>query len=75
MKSKGDICKLENDTSIFKEVLDSSEILDLDTINGINTCNNQRRGSQQIAYRLDRFLILKSFMVKNVCMDVRSILK
>eukprot|EP00253_Pinus_taeda_P018922 PITA_18922 len=49
--------KLEGDSIGFRNYIQNNHLMDIHTSNGIYTWTNKRRGSQQIASRLDRFLI------------------
>ncbi len=49
--------KLEGDNIGFKEFIQSNQLMDIQTSNGIYTWTNKRSGTQHIASRLDRFLI------------------
>lgn len=54
---KGGRTKLEGDSIGFKEFIQSNQLMDIQTSNGTYTWTNKRRGIQNIASRLDRFLI------------------
>ena len=49
--------RLEPESSHFKDFINRCWLIDLPFSNGIYTWNNKRTGNQQIASKLDRFLI------------------
>lgn len=49
--------RLDPESSHFKDFINNSWLIDLPFSNGSYTWNNRRIGNQQIASKLDRFLI------------------
>ena len=62
---RGDRRILSKEDKLFKEFIEENNMIDLQSNNGIYTCNNRRVGAAQIACRLDRFLISKHIMLRN----------
>eukprot|EP00253_Pinus_taeda_P013605 PITA_13605 len=56
-EKQGGRSKLEGDIIGFKEFIQSNQLMDIQTSNGVYTWTNKRRGTQHIASRLDWFLI------------------
>jgi hypothetical protein len=49
--------RLEQDNAKFQELIENLRLVDIENGNGTYTWTNKRSGHQQIACRLDRFLI------------------
>ena len=62
---KGDLCLLEIDSLAFCQLIQDLKLVDLETNNGIYTWNKKRVGKNQIASRLDRYLLFENLMQKN----------
>eukprot|EP00253_Pinus_taeda_P010679 PITA_10679 len=56
-EKKGSRSNTNNEDSLLKDFINSNWLMDIPTSNGIFTWTNKRAGVQQIASRLDRFLI------------------
>jgi len=56
-EKKGRLKRLDQDHLAFKDFIQDQCLIDLETTNGTYTWNNRRGGSQQVACKLDRFLI------------------
>eukprot|EP00253_Pinus_taeda_P005730 PITA_05730 len=56
-EKKGGRSNTNNEDSLLKEFINSNWLMDIPTSNGIFTWTNKQAGVQQIASRLDRFLI------------------
>eukprot|EP00253_Pinus_taeda_P006641 PITA_06641 len=56
-EKKGGRMKLEEDSTGLKEFIQTNQLIDIQTSNGLFTSTNKRRGPHHIASRLDRFLI------------------
>jgi len=56
-EKQGGRSRLESDSNNFKEFIQSNQLMDIQTSNGVYTWTNKWRGTQHIASRLDRFLI------------------
>ena len=50
----------------FRDLQEELKLVDIPTINGKYTWNNQRGGSRQIASRLDKFLATEHFIGKDI---------
>ena len=61
-EKNGGLYHLEGDNLAFCQLIQDLNLVDLDTNNGIYTCNNRRGGQNQIASRLDRYLLSKNLM-------------
>ena len=57
----------------FNDMIEELRLLDIQTINGIYTWNNRRGGKNQIASRLDRFLVSEAIMNKDVFVEAKII--
>lgn len=53
----------------FGDLIREQRLIDIQTINGNHTWNNRRGGANQIASRLDRFLISEQIMMKDVFIE------
>jgi hypothetical protein len=53
-EKRGGSRRLEQETSNFNSFIDTHNLIDLETINGIHTWTNRRSGTHQIACKLDR---------------------
>jgi len=53
----------------FRDLIREQRLIDIQTINGNHTWNNRRGGANQIASRLDRFLISEQIMMKDVFIE------
>lgn len=53
----------------FGDMIMEQRLVDIPTINGIHTWNNRRGGINQIASRLDRFLILEQIINKDIFIE------
>jgi len=53
----------------FGDMTREQGLIDIQTINGNHTWNNRRGGANQIASRLDRFLISEQIMMKDVFIE------
>eukprot|EP00253_Pinus_taeda_P013830 PITA_13830 len=56
-EKKGGIRKMDHFMDKFNELIEDLRLVDIQTINWICTWNNRRGGKNQIASRLDRFLV------------------
>eukprot|EP00253_Pinus_taeda_P023512 PITA_23512 len=57
----------------FNEMIEDLRLVDIQTINGICTWNNRTGGENQIASRLDRFLVSEAVMNKDVFVEAKII--
>ena len=62
---KGGIRRLETYSLAFCQLIHDLKVVDLETNNGIYTWNNKRGGKNQIASRLDRYLLSENIMQEN----------
>jgi len=56
-EKKGGIRRPDQNMELFNEMITDQRLVDIPTINGVYTWNNRRGGKNQIASRLDRFLV------------------
>jgi exonuclease III len=63
-KKKGGICILEPESLAFTQMIDNLKLIDLEPTNGCFTWNNKRGGKNQIASRLDHFLITEHALLE-----------
>lgn len=56
-EKKGGRCRVNRDGSALKDFIHDNWLIDLPTTNGLYTWSNKRVEPQQVASRLDRFLI------------------
>ena len=61
-EKKGGIRTPDQNMETFNEMITEQRLVDIPTINGIYTWNNQRRGKNKIASRIDRFLLSEQIM-------------
>lgn len=54
---------------LFNDMVEGLRLVDTPTINGIYTWNNRRGGKNQIASRLDRFLVSETIMNRDVFIE------
>lgn len=57
----------------FDEMITEQRLVDIPTINGIHTWNNRRGGKNQIASRLDRFLLEEQVMNQDVYVEAKIV--
>lgn len=65
-EKRGGIILLDEDLHHFTNFLQSSKLVDQETINGIFTWNNKRGGCSQVASRLDIFLIFEPLFLLGI---------
>eukprot|EP00253_Pinus_taeda_P004070 PITA_04070 len=70
-EKKGGIRKMDHFMDKFNELIEDLRLLDIQTINGICTWNNRRGGKNQIASRLDRFLVSEGIMNKDIFVEAK----
>jgi len=68
-ENKGGLRRTNLDMESFGDMIAEKRLVDIQTINGTHTWNNHRGGTNQIASRLDRFLISKKIMMKDVFIE------
>lgn len=68
-EKRGGLRKIEPDMEVFRYMISEQRMVDIQTINGTHTWNNRRDGSNQIASRLDRFLVSEQIMNRDVYID------
>ncbi len=61
-EKKGGIINLYNSNLMFGECIKKLNLIDMRTHNSLFTWNNKRIGDENIASRLDRFLLLESIL-------------
>eukprot|EP00253_Pinus_taeda_P023228 PITA_23228 len=70
-EKKGGIRKMDHFMDKFNDLIDDLRLVDIQTINGICTWNNRRGGKNQIASRLDRFLVSEGIMNKDIFIEAK----
>eukprot|EP00253_Pinus_taeda_P035285 PITA_35285 len=70
-EKKGGIRKMDHFMDKFNEMIEDLRLVDIQIINGICTWNNRRGGKNQIASRLDRFLVSEAIMNKDVFVEAK----
>eukprot|EP00253_Pinus_taeda_P009203 PITA_09203 len=70
-EKKGGIRKRDHFMDKFNELIEDLRLVDIQTINGICTWNNRRGGKNQIASRLDRFLVSEGIMNKDIFVETK----
>jgi exonuclease III len=68
-EKRGGIRRLEVESGHFQALIDKLGLIDLETKNGLYTWSNRRSGSQQVACRLDRFLISDSLLMDGTTLE------
>eukprot|EP00253_Pinus_taeda_P008746 PITA_08746 len=72
-EKKGGIRRRDHFMDSFNDMIEELRLVDIQTINGIYTWNNRRGGKNQIASRLDRFLVSEAIMNKDVFVEAKII--
>lgn len=73
-EKKGGIRRTNQFMDMFNDMIADQRLVDMLTINGIYTWNNRRGGKNQIASRLDRFLVYESIMNRDVFLEAKIML-
>lgn len=68
-EKKGGIRKEDQTMEEFNDMIKELKLVDIPTTNGIHTWNNRRGGKNQIASRLDRFLLSEQILNKDVFIE------
>ena len=68
-EKRGGLRRIDSDMEAFKDMISEQRMVDIQTINGTHTWNNHRGGTNQVASRLDRFLISEQIMMKDVYIE------
>lgn len=66
---RGGLKRIDPDMEAFRDMISEQRMVDIQTINGTHTWNNRRGGTNQIASRLDRFLVLEQIMRRDVYIE------
>lgn len=64
LEKKGGLRRLNKDSELFVDFMDSAKLVDIPPNNGLYTWNNRRGGAARIASRLDRFLISENILLE-----------
>jgi len=70
-EKKGGIRRPDQNMEEFNEMITEQRLVDIPTINGVHTWNNRRGGRNQIAFRLDRFLLSEQIMNRDVFIEAK----
>lgn len=68
-EKRGGTRRMDKIMEQFGDLIREHKLIDIQTINGNHTWNNRRGGANQIASRLDRFLISEQIMMKDVFIE------
>jgi len=68
-EKRGGLRRVDSDMEAFRDMISEQRMVDIQTINGTHTWNNRRGGTNQIASRLDRFLVSEQIMMKYVYIE------
>ena len=68
-EKKGGTRRLDRDAEEFSNFIDTTEMVDVKTNNGQFTWNNKRMKQNQVASRLNRFLVSKSIIMQGLTLD------
>jgi hypothetical protein len=66
---------LDQDNGKFRALIDQLNLVDIETRNGIFTWSNHRSGHQQVACRLDRFLISEALLLEDPTIEANILPK
>lgn len=69
LEKKGRLRRLNKDSELFVDFIESARLVDILPKNGSYTWNNRRGGENRIASRLDRFLISESILIEGITVD------
>eukprot|EP00253_Pinus_taeda_P023556 PITA_23556 len=69
VEKRGGLRRTNQDMEAFRNMISEQRMVDIQIINGIHTWNNHRGGSNQIASRLDRFLVSEQIMNRDVYIE------
>jgi exonuclease III len=68
-EKRGGTRRLEPESGDFQNLIDNSNLIDLETSNGTFTWTNRRTRTHQIACRLDHFLLSDSLMLEGTTLE------
>jgi exonuclease III len=68
-EKRGGTRRLETESEHFQALIDTLGLIDLETQNGLFTWSNRRSGSQQVACRLDLFLVSETLLMEGLVMS------
>eukprot|EP00253_Pinus_taeda_P009631 PITA_09631 len=70
-EKKGGLRRMDHFMDSFNDLIEELRLVDIQSINGIYTWNNRRGGKNQIASRLDRFLVSEAIMKMDVFVEAK----
>eukprot|EP00253_Pinus_taeda_P010222 PITA_10222 len=70
-EKKGGIRRVDQSMELFSDTIEGLRLVDILTIKGVFTWNNRRGGRNQIASRLDRFLVSETIMNRDVFIEAK----
>eukprot|EP00253_Pinus_taeda_P017343 PITA_17343 len=70
-EKKGGLRRRDHFMDSFNDVIEELRLVDIQSINGVYTWNNRRGGKNQIASRLDRFLVSEAIMKLDVFVEAK----
>eukprot|EP00253_Pinus_taeda_P033811 PITA_33811 len=70
-EKKGGLRRRDHFMDSFNDLIEELRLVDIQSINGVYTWNNIRGGKNQIASRLDRFLVSEAIMKMDVFVEAK----
>jgi len=70
-EKKGGKSRPDQDMEAFSEIITEQRLVDIPRINGVYTWNNRRGGRNQIACRLDQFLVSEQILNRDVFVEAK----
>lgn len=70
-EKKGGVRRPDQNMEEFNEMIIEQRLVDIPTTNGVHTWNNRRGGRNQIASRLDRFLLSEQILNRDVFIEAK----
>eukprot|EP00253_Pinus_taeda_P035907 PITA_35907 len=70
-EKKGGIRRPAQSMEEFNEMITDQRLVDIPTTNGVHTWNNRRGGRNEIASRLDRFLLSEQILNRDVFIEAK----
>jgi len=67
--------RLEQDSGMFKTLIEQLNMVDMETRNGIFTWSNKRIGHQHVACRLDRFIVTEALLESDQALEANIVPK
>jgi exonuclease III len=74
-EKRGGIRRLDKDSETFQNLIEDLHLVDMEARNGIFTWTDKHSGTNQIACRLDHFLVSECFMLEGPLLEVNILPK